>query len=124
MYLQKAQKNALNSVVEISNNPTPLPLMVGGLDVRGMDRAIAAVVFAAAEIRSDNEAVFGGKRAVGKWAVGKWGVAVNRQFADRRFVVNVRSWLSSSRAEQRVDRYCSRCDSRWCSAVAAAGVSF
>ena len=99
------------------------------MDVRGMDRAIAAVVFAAAEIRSDNEAVFGGKRAVGKWgvgkwAVGKWGVAVNRQFADRRFVVNVRSWLSSSRAEQRVDRYCSRCDSRWCSAVAAAGVSF
>ena len=99
------------------------------MDVRGMDRAIAAVVFAAAEIRSDNEAVFGGKRAVGKWAVGKWGVgkwgvAVNRQFADRRFVVNVRSWLSSSRAEQRVDRYCSRCDSRCCSAVAAAEVSF
>ena len=89
------------------------------MDVRGMDRAIAAVVFAAAEIRSDNEAVFVGKRAVGKR-----GVAVNRQFADRRFVVNVRSWLSSSRAEQRVDRYCSRCDSRRGSAVAVAiGVS-
>ena len=92
------------------------------MDVRGMDRAIAAVVFAAAEIRSDNEAVFGGKRAVDRQAVDRQ--AVDKQFADRRFVVNVRSWLSSSRAEQRVDRYCSRCDSRWCSAVAAAEVSF
>ena len=94
------------------------------VDVRVMDRAVAAVVFAAAEIRSDNEAVFVGKWGVGKRAVGKWGVAVNRQFADRRFVVNVRSWLCTSRAEQRVDRFCSRCDSRLFSAVAAAEVSF
>ena len=35
------------------------------MDVRGMERAIAAVVFAAAEISSDNEAVSGGKQAVG-----------------------------------------------------------
>jgi hypothetical protein len=35
VYLQKAQKNALNSVVEISNNPTPLPLMVGGVGREG-----------------------------------------------------------------------------------------
>ena len=78
-----------------------------------MDRAVA-VFFAAAEISSESEVVAAGKR----------GVAVDRQFADKKFVVNVRSWLSSSRAEQRVDRYCSRCDSRRGSAVAATEVSF
>lgn len=59
----------------------------------------------------------GGKRAVGRQAV-------DRQCAGRRFAARVRIRLGGRRAEQRVDRYCSRCDSRRGSAVAVAiGVS-
>ena len=62
-----------------------------------------------------------GKQAVGKQAVGKRGGPVDRQCAGRTFVVHGRSRLSSgSRAEQRGDSCCSRCDSRWSLAVAVA----
>ena len=66
-----------------------------------------------AELSSDNGAVAVGKRAAGRQAVGKQGVG-------KRSVGSGRSRFGGRRAEQRVDRYCSRFDSRRGSAVAAA----